>query len=64
MYMVQIILIYMNRFLCNAHLNFGNSTHKFLHINQFMFNFFSSWGQSLNTIYALETHKKYKIRLH
>jgi len=44
MYMVQSILIYVKQFLCNAHLNFGNSTHKFLHINQFMFSFFPAGG--------------------
>ena len=38
--MVQSIFIYMKWFLCSAHLNFGNSTHKFLHINQIMLIFF------------------------
>ena len=33
-YMVQSLFIYMKRYLCSAHLNFGQSTHKFLHINQ------------------------------
>ena len=30
----------MKRFLRSAHLNFGNSTNKFLHINQIMLLFF------------------------
>ena len=40
-YMIQSI---MKWFLCSAHLNFGNSTHKFLDINQFMFSFFPQLG--------------------
>ena len=57
--MVQCILIYMKRFLCCvAHLNFGNSTHTFFHINQFMFKKCPSWGQSLNTYLCFRnTHK-------
>ena len=49
------ILIYMKQFLRSAHLNFGNSTHKFLHINQFMFK--KTGGSAWIPIYALETHK-------
>ena len=45
-----------------AHLNFGSSSHKFLHINQFMFNFFPAGGSP--SIYALETHTKYKMFTH
>ena len=38
--MIRSIFIYMKRFLRSAHLNFGNSTNKFLHINQIMLLFF------------------------
>ena len=64
-YMVQSIFIYMKWFLCSAHLNFGNSTHKFLHINQILFNFPPpQLGTVPESVYALETHPKYKIYLY
>ena len=55
-YIIQSIFIYMKLFLCSAHLNFGNSTHKFLHINQFQI--FPAGGSPWTPIYALEMHQK------
>ena len=64
-HMVQNIFIYMKWFLCSVHLNFGNSTHKFLHINGFMFLKESSLGQSLNTYLCFRnTHARTHAHTH
>ena len=47
------LLELMKWFLCGAHLNFDNSTHKVYHINKFVFNFFFELGASPKDISML-----------
>ena len=61
--MAQSIFIYMKQFLCSVHLNFGNNTHKFLHINQFMLKKFQQ-GAVPELLSMLEKHTHTHTHIH